>query len=115
MTKAEFGIVIKSIRSAYNRPEFLESGNDKNLWYEMLKDVEYTDCVRRLKEHIQKNKFLPTIAEIRGPEKKGVGNFGERNYDMIKLEQALLGVSPSRIEDITGAMDAEKLLQQEET
>ena len=64
-------------------------------------DMDYTTVSRNLQRYIRTNKFAPTIAELRNEMPKGFSNFAGRNYDMKKLELALLGVRPAAgIEEI---------------
>lgn len=93
MTREEFKNIVKAIRGAYvNCPITTQQVFDE--WYTLLCDVEYSIVSRNLEKHIKTNKFAPTIAELRPPSYLGFNNFAGRNYDMDKLELALLGISP---------------------
>lgn len=94
MTRDEFKILVKAIRGAYAKcPITTQQIFDE--WYTMLGDMDYTTVSRNLQRHIRTNKFAPTIAELRNEMPKGFSNFAGRNYDMKKLELALLGVRPA--------------------
>lgn len=94
MTRDEFKILVKAIRGAYAKcPITTQQIFDE--WYTMLGDMDYTTVSRNLQRHIRTNKFAPTIAELRNEMPNGFSNFTGRNYDMRKLELALLGVRPA--------------------
>lgn len=65
MTKDEFVVLVKGLRSAYQRENFLGAAEDVGIWYEMLKDLPYEIAHKSVISHISTNKFPPTIAEIR--------------------------------------------------
>ena len=100
MTRDEFKIIVKAIKGAYARcPITTQQIFDE--WYMLLGDMDYLTVSRNLQRHIRTNKFAPTIAELRNEMPNGFRNFTGRNYDMRKLERALLGVRPAaRIEEI---------------
>ena len=63
MTKQEFAILAKAIRAVY--PNMLADDGAKNVWYELLKDLDYRPASAALQRHLQTSKFPPTIADIR--------------------------------------------------
>lgn len=101
MTKSQFGSLMGAMNAAYPAEKITQNANKVRLWWEMLEDVEYSVAARNLQRHIKTNKYVPTIAEIRGSKASGFNNFTGRNYDMQKLELALLGVCRNEeIEDV---------------
>ena len=93
MTRVEFKNIVKAMRGAYvNCPITTQQVFDE--WFMLLKDMDYRTVSNNLQSHIKKSKYVPTIAELRGLELKGFNNFVGRNYDMDKLELALLGIRP---------------------
>lgn len=99
MDKHEFGLIVTTIRSAYRKNDFLSSIKDKELWYTMLKDMEYVEVSRNLCEHIKTNKYMPSISELRGKiPGNDFNNFQRRRYDMDQLERRLLESSYAGIE-----------------
>lgn len=91
MTREEFKNIAKAIRGAYvNCPITTQQIFDE--WYMLLADMDYIAVSKNLKRHIQTNKFAPTIAELRNEKPAGLNNFTGRNYNMNKLELALLGI-----------------------
>ena len=64
MTKSEFNMVIKKIRMAFRKPDFLSDVAERLIWYDMLKEFEIVYVGRAAYEYIRSNKFLPMIADI---------------------------------------------------
>jgi len=65
------------------------SPDTANIWAECLQDISYEQARHNLVEYVKKNKFAPTIADIRGVRKVIVnnGNYCEvtgRTYDLYK-------------------------------
>lgn len=101
MNKAEFSQLMAGMHSAYPGEKITGSENTVLLWWNMLKDMDYREAGRNLTDHIKTCKYPPTIAEIRKEQIRGFQNFTGRNYDMRKLELAMLGItSVSGIEEV---------------
>ena len=60
---AEFNMVIKKIRMAFRKPDFLSDVAERLIWYDMLKEFEIVYVGRAAYEYIRSNKFLPMIAD----------------------------------------------------
>ena len=90
MTREEFKNIVKAVRGTFpNSP--ISTQQIFDLWYEMLKDMDYVTVSENLKNHISGSKFAPTVAELRGVvDTKDFNNFQRRRYNMDKLEQQLL-------------------------
>ncbi|PWJ49325.1 replicative helicase loader/inhibitor [Faecalicatena contorta] len=90
MTRDEFKKIVKAIRGTYpNCP--INNQQIFDLWYEMLKDLDYQTVTENLKRHIRSNKFAPAVAELRGVvDSKDFNNFKRRPYNMDALERQLL-------------------------
>lgn len=65
MTKAEFGVLAKAMKAVYASQSFLPDMDAVDVWYEMLKDLEYPQCAAAIKKHMAMSKYPPTIADIR--------------------------------------------------
>ena len=100
MTREEFKNIVKAMRGAYTRcPVTTQQIFDE--WYLLLADMDYKTVSRNLMKHIRSSKYAPTIAELRQEQAVGFCNFTSRDYDMRKLELALLGIkSVEQIEEI---------------
>lgn len=69
MTRDEVVNVFKLIKSFY--PNFEVTTEKVNNWFWAMKKMDFDRVMARAKEHVQENKFPPTIAEIAAyaPEK----------------------------------------------
>lgn len=65
MNKREFAEVMVIIKAAYPGSNLIPDEMSKNLWFEMLKDLEYDSVLKAVRKHIQTSPFVPTIADIR--------------------------------------------------
>ncbi len=91
MTRDEFKNIVKAMRGAYTRcPITTQQVFDE--WYMLLADMDYRTVSENLVRHIKTNIYAPTVAELRRERPLGFNNFTSRNYDMNKLELALLGI-----------------------
>lgn len=68
ITENEFKQVAKTISLAYppkaNEKPFLYEREAGELWFDMLKDIEYLPIQLGIKKYIRENKFVPTISDI---------------------------------------------------
>ena len=68
ITENEFKQVAKLILLAYppkaNEKPFLYEREAGELWFDMLKDIEYLPIQLGIKKYIRENKFVPTISDI---------------------------------------------------
>ena len=62
MTKANVLELFKLIKSIY--PNFEVTQEKINIWASVMKDMDFDRVMARAREHVQENKFPPTIAEI---------------------------------------------------
>lgn len=102
MDKKEFSTFAMALKTYYPRENLLPNTQAMELWYQELCDLPYNVAVTALREHVQTNKFSPTIAEIRekattvitgqvqdwGEGWKSVQN-AIRKYGMYQPEEAL--------------------------
>lgn len=65
MSKEEFATIAAVLHSAYGKNNIMADESALNLWYGMLKDINYAVCRNATTQLISQNKFVPTIAEIR--------------------------------------------------
>lgn len=65
MNQKEFLTISAMIKSAYPNANIMPDKNAINVWYAMLKDLDYKHANIAVMDHISSNKFPPTIAEIR--------------------------------------------------
>lgn len=65
MTFKEFGKLADAIKTYFPRDNMLPADTSMELWYDMLKDMDYQSAYIGLKNHVATSKFAPTIADIR--------------------------------------------------
>ena len=65
MDEKEFGVLVMSMKAVYTKPEFLPDENAINVWYRLLKDLDYKTASLALQKHMMTSPFPPTIADIR--------------------------------------------------
>ncbi len=65
MNFKEFGKLADAIKTYFPRDNMLPTDTAMELWYDMLKDMDYQSAYIGLKNHVATSKFAPTIADIR--------------------------------------------------
>lgn len=65
MEREEFKILVKGMKAVYAQPSFIPDQDAFNVWYALIKDLEYEVCNAAIQKWMLTNKFPPTIAEIR--------------------------------------------------
>lgn len=65
MTKQEFGRLVAVIRGVYRDDKFLANNESAQVWYELLKDIDYEQAKAAVIKHSLTSKWTPTIAELR--------------------------------------------------
>lgn len=65
MNNEQFLTIAATLRAAYPNNNFLTTKDSITVWYEMLKDLDFTMCKSAAQEYISTGKFPPTIADIR--------------------------------------------------
>lgn len=65
MTKEQFKVLIKAMKAVYTNPGFIPDKDAFDVWYSMLKDLDYAIASRAIQMHIQTEEVPPTVAGIR--------------------------------------------------
>ena len=65
MTKDEFRVLAKGLKAVYTQPNFLPDAEAIQIWYELLKDLDYAMANIAIQKHMVSSKYPPTIADIR--------------------------------------------------
>ena len=65
MTLSEWAVLVKGLKSAYTYEKFLPDADAVKVWFELLKDIDYTVLNMACQQYISTNKFAPTIADLR--------------------------------------------------
>lgn len=65
MTSNEFGTLAAALKTFYPKDNLLPTDKAIELWYEELKDIDYTMAEAQIRKHVATNKYPPTISDIR--------------------------------------------------
>lgn len=65
MTKDQFKILVKAMKAVYTNPGFIPDNDAFDVWYSMLKDLDYALASRAVQMHMQTEETTPTVAGIR--------------------------------------------------
>ena len=65
MEREEFKVLAKGMKAVYAQPTFLPDADAFNVWYSLLKDLDYRVAQAAIQKYMLTNKFPPTIADIR--------------------------------------------------
>lgn len=65
MTKEQFKILVKAMKAVYTQPTFIPDQDAFDVWYSMLKDLDYAIASRAVQMHMQTEETPPTVAGIR--------------------------------------------------
>ena len=65
MNRAEFAQIVSAMRTYYPKEKMLPTHYAMELWFDALQDLDYKATAMTLQEWALKNKWSPTIAEIR--------------------------------------------------
>lgn len=65
MTKEQFKVLVKAMKAVYTNPGFIPDQDAFDVWYSMLKDLDYATASRAVQMHMQTEETPPTVAGIR--------------------------------------------------
>ena len=65
MTREEFSILAKGLKAVYTQPSFLPDSDALNVWYTLLKDLDYMVVQTAIQKYMLTQKLPPVIADIR--------------------------------------------------
>ena len=65
MTRDEFKTLVKGMKAVYTQPTFIPDSDAFNVWYSLLKDLDYMVAQVSIQKFMLTSKFPPTIADIR--------------------------------------------------
>lgn len=91
-TRSEFSTILMTIGAIY--PGFkLADQASFSVWYELLKEYDYNDLAEAVARHGKKNKFAPSIAELRAEVKNAQIDrqakiLTQKHFDSVKLGTA---------------------------
>lgn len=65
MTREQFKVLVKAMKAVYTNPGFIPDQDAFDVWYSMLKDLDYALASRAVQMHLQTEESPPTVAGIR--------------------------------------------------
>jgi hypothetical protein len=65
MTEKEFSILVKAMKAVYGSPQFIPDKYAFQVWYSLLKDLDYKTVNVAIQRHMTTSRYPPTIADIR--------------------------------------------------
>jgi hypothetical protein len=65
MERDEFKIIVKGLKAVYTYTTFLPDKDAFDVWYGLLKDLDYKTTAAAVQKYMQTQKTPPTIADIR--------------------------------------------------
>lgn len=65
MTREQFKVLVKAMKAVYTNPGFIPDQDAFDVWYSMLKDLDYAIANRAVQMHLQMEESPPTVAGIR--------------------------------------------------
>lgn len=66
MTEQQFAMIGDAIKTLYPAHKILPNQHAMDLWYSMLKDLDYEAVTIALQKYASQNTFPPTVADLRG-------------------------------------------------
>ena len=105
MTKEEWPKLVLSIKDLYPAEKILNTDHAIQLWYKMLKDLDYNDLAKGLWKYTLENKFPPTIADLRGQAASiKFGDFNTWEEEWQKVCKAIREYGYMREEDALNSL-----------
>ena len=65
MEREEFKILVKGMKAVYTQPSFIPDADAFNVWYMLLKDLEYDIVNVAIQKYMMTETRIPTPADIR--------------------------------------------------
>lgn len=65
MTKEEFALIVKGMKAIYTEPTFIPDQYAFEMWYSLLKDMDYQTCSLATQRWMSSNSKVPKPADIR--------------------------------------------------
>lgn len=81
MTRDEFKILVKAMKAVYTHPSFIPDQHAFDIWYEMLKDLDYKTASFAVKKYMQSEEREPSVASIR----KQVASITEHDSELNEM------------------------------
>lgn len=81
MVKNEFLVLVKTMRAVH--PAMFQNMDTVDVWFRLLKDIDYTDAAAALGKHLSTSPYPPTIADIRMNVQTDDGLNGEQAWALV--------------------------------
>lgn len=65
MTRDEFKVMVKALKAVYTQPSFIPDKGAFEIWYGLLKDLDYETATYAVKKYMQTEEREPSVASIR--------------------------------------------------
>lgn len=65
MTREQFKVLVKAMKAVYTNPGFIPDQDAFDVWYSMLKDLDYAVASWAIQMHMQTEEYPPTVSGIR--------------------------------------------------
>ena len=65
MKKDQFRVLVKAMKAVYTQPGFLPDDDSAQVWYSLLKDLDYRTLSAAIQKVMMSSPYPPTIADIR--------------------------------------------------
>lgn len=65
ITREEFSLLVKGMKSVYSYPNFIADKEAFDMWYALLSDIDYPVLAKATKDYMMTESKLPTPADIR--------------------------------------------------
>lgn len=82
ITRTEFSTLVKGMKAIYPQATFIPDQDAFNVWYELLKDIDYESLSASIQKHMMVSPYVPTPADLR----EGAAAITSTAQDMTELE-----------------------------
>ena len=65
MDREEFRTLVKGMKAVYTDPKFIADKDAFDVWFQLLKDLDYEKAGMAVQKHMMSSRFPPTIADVR--------------------------------------------------
>lgn len=65
MTREQFAVIVKGLKAVYSAPSFIPDKDAFDVWYQLLKDIPYSELSIATQTYMATQREVPTIADLR--------------------------------------------------
>jgi hypothetical protein len=81
MEKSEFLVLVKTMKAVH--PAMFQEMETVDIWYTLLKDLDYQDAAAGLGKHLATSPYPPTVADIRNNMVPDIEMNGEQAWALV--------------------------------